>query len=75
MAFEDIKAEIAILLGEMVNQPEDNSELQEQVRAKLIELRSQGLPLPADLVELESKLDAEETAAGEAVPQAGTPSA
>jgi len=75
MAFEDIKAEIAILLGEMVNQPEDNSELQEQVRAKLIELRSQGLPLPADLVELERKLDAEETAAGEPVPLAGTPSA
>jgi hypothetical protein len=64
MAFEHIKAEIAILLGEMVNQPEDNSELQEQIRAKLIELRAQGLPLPADLVELERKLDAEETQAG-----------
>lgn len=65
MAFEQIKAEIAILLGEMVNQPEDNSELEEQIRAKLIELRAQGLPLPADLVELERQLDLAETEAGD----------
>lgn len=68
MAFEDIKAELALLMQEMVNQPEDIRELEEQVRAKLIELRSQGLPLPADLVELERRLDAElgegETSAG-----------
>ncbi len=75
MAFEDIKAEIAILMGEMVNQPEDNSELQEQIRAKLIELRAQGLPLPEDLVELERQLNAQETAAGDAGPLSGTPSA
>ncbi|MBD0414879.1 hypothetical protein [Oryzicola mucosus] len=59
MAFEDIKAELALLMQEMVNQPEDIRELEEQVRAKLIELRAQGLPLPADLVELERRLDAD----------------
>lgn len=57
MALEMIKAQIAVLLQEMVNQPEDAHELQEQIREKLAELRAQGLPLPDDLVELETRLD------------------
>lgn len=57
MAFEQIKAEIAVLLQQMVNQPEDEHELQERLREKLAELRAQGLPVPADLVELEKRLD------------------
>lgn len=59
MAFEDLKAEIALLMEGMVNQPEDAHEAHEQIRAKLIEMRGLGLPLPADLVELESRLDAD----------------
>ncbi|MGN6145526.1 MAG: hypothetical protein ACTHNH_06010 [Mesorhizobium sp.] len=59
MAFESIKAEIDLLLASMVNQPEDAREIREQVREKLNELRALGLPLPADLVRLESQLDAE----------------
>ena len=59
MAFEAIKAEIDLLLADMVNQPQDAREIREQVREKLNELRALGLPLPADLVELESRLDAE----------------
>lgn len=58
MALEMIKAQIAVLLQEMVNQPEDAHELQEQIREKLAELRAQGLPLPDDLVDLETRLDA-----------------
>jgi hypothetical protein len=57
MALESIKAQIDLLLQEMINQPEDDREIQEQLREKLRELRAMGLPLPADLVELEKRLD------------------
>ena len=57
MAFESIKAEIDLLLAAMINQPEDAREIREQVREKLNELRAMGMPLPVDLVTLESKLD------------------
>jgi hypothetical protein len=57
MALEAIKAEISLLLQEMVNQPEDADEVREQLRERLGELRAMGLPLPADLVELEKRLD------------------
>jgi predicted nucleic acid-binding Zn-ribbon protein len=59
MALEEIKARISLLLEQMVNQPEDNYETQEQLREKLRELRAMGLPLPDDLVELEKRLDEE----------------
>ena len=57
MAFESIKAEIDLLLAAMINQPEDAREIREQVREKLNELRAMGMPLPADLVALESRLE------------------
>jgi predicted nucleic acid-binding Zn-ribbon protein len=56
MAFEDIKAEIALLFEEMVNQPEDAAEIREAIRGKLNELKANGMPLPEDLVELEKRL-------------------
>lgn len=59
MALEEFKAQISLLLEEMVNQPEDVREVQEQLREKLREMRAMGLPLPADLVELESRLDSD----------------
>ena len=59
MALEEFKARISLLLEEMVNQPEDVREVQEQLREKLREMRAMGLPLPADLVELESRLDSD----------------
>ena len=57
MALEQIKAQIALLLEEMVSRPEDAHEVHEQVREKLAELRAMGMPLPQDLVELEQMLD------------------
>ncbi len=57
MAFEEIKAEIALLFEQMVNQPQDAHEIRETVREKLSALRAEGLPLPADLVELERRLE------------------
>jgi hypothetical protein len=59
MAFEDLKAEIALLLSQMENQPEDRHELYLQIREKLNEMRAFDLPLPDDLVRLEKELEAE----------------
>lgn len=56
MALEEIKAQIALLMEEMVNQPQDRHELLEQVHDRLNELRAMGLPLPDDLVQLEQDL-------------------
>ncbi|MEO5756177.1 MAG: hypothetical protein ABIQ51_04890 [Mesorhizobium sp.] len=64
MALEEFKAQISLLLEEMVNQPEDQHEVQERLREKLNEMRAMGLPLPADLVELEKRLDDDFYAAG-----------
>jgi hypothetical protein len=65
MAFENILAEINLLLTEMEEQPDDARELQLMLHEKLAELRATGMPLPADLVELERRL-AEELAGPEA---------
>jgi len=59
MAFEDLKAELALLLNQMENQPEDRHELYLQVREKLNEMRAFGLPLPDDLVRMEKDLEKE----------------
>ena len=59
MAFDDLKAEIALLLNQMENQPEDRHELYLQIREKLNEMRVFGMPLPDDLVRLEKELEAE----------------
>jgi hypothetical protein len=66
MAFEDLKAEIALLLNQMENQPEDRHELYLQIRERLNEMRAFGLPLPEDLVRLEKELEAEFEAEGRA---------
>lgn len=57
MALEELKAQIGLLMREMVNQPEDEHEVREQLREKFNELRALGMPLPADLVALEKQLD------------------
>jgi hypothetical protein len=59
MAFDDLKAELALLINQMENQPEDAHELYQQVREKLNEMRAFGMPLPSDLVELEKQLEAQ----------------
>ena len=59
MAFEDLKAELALLINQMENQPEDRHELYLQIREKLNEMRAFGMPLPEDLVEFEKELEAE----------------
>jgi len=61
MAFEKLKTDISFLLTEMQNEPEDAHELYLQIKEKLDELRAYGLPLPDDLVKLETDLEAEFT--------------
>jgi len=59
MAFEDVKAEIGLLLAQMQNKPEDAHELYLQLMEKLNELKAYGLPVPDDLQKLETALEAE----------------
>ena len=59
MAFEQLKAQIGMLLGEMNDQPEDLHELYQQVHQELNQMRATGMDVPADLVELEQRLLAE----------------
>ena len=59
MAFEELKAQIGALLSELEDQPEDKHELYELIREKLAQMRAMGMPLPDDLVELETRLEKE----------------
>ena len=59
MAFEDIEAELGILMTRMQNEPHDKHELYLQLMEKLNELKAYGMPLPQDLVEMEKALEAE----------------
>ena len=59
MAFEKLMAQISLLVTQMENQPKDKHELYMQLRERLNEIRSTGMPLPDDLVRLEEELEAE----------------
>jgi hypothetical protein len=59
MAFDDIQAELGLLLTRMQNEPEDRHELYLQIMQKLNELKAYGMPLPQDLVQFEKRLEAE----------------
>ena len=59
MAFENIKAEIGLLLAAVQDAPHDRHELYLQIVQKLNELKAYGMPLPDDLVALEDRLERE----------------
>ena len=61
MAFEDVQAELGLLLTQMENEqrPEDRHEIYLVITRKLNELRAYGMPLPQDLVDLEHNLEQE----------------
>jgi hypothetical protein len=61
MALEQLRAEIAMLIQQMEDEPEDIHELHRRIRDKLSEIKAMGMPLPDDLVTLERRLDAEES--------------
>ena len=58
MAFEELKAQIAVLLDSLEDHPGDLHELHQMIRQHLSQARAMGAELPADLVELERKLEA-----------------
>ncbi|AXX97234.1 hypothetical protein [Profundibacter amoris] len=57
MAFEELKAGIAMLMDEIAKRPEDAHVLQEQLREKISELKALGLPVPEDILALELALE------------------
>ncbi len=59
MSFEELQAEIGLLLTQMENQPQGRHELHEQIREKINEMRAYGLPVPQDFLDLEKKLEEE----------------
>ncbi len=59
MAFENVKAEIAMLMAALQDAPHDRHELYLEIMQKLNELKAYGMPLPEDLVELERRLEQE----------------
>lgn len=63
MAFDEIKAELGLLLTRMQNEPEDSHELYLQLMERLNEMKAYGMPLPEDLLQLEAALEAEFAAA------------
>ena len=59
MSFEDLKAEISLLIDEMEGDQGDRHEVYLRIREKLDELKAMGMPLPEDLVRLEEALEKE----------------
>jgi hypothetical protein len=59
MAFDAVKAEIGLLLTRMQNEPTDRHEIYLQLMEKLNELKAYGMPIPDDLKQLETALEAE----------------
>jgi hypothetical protein len=57
MAFEDIKAQIAMLLADTQERPEGLHAVYQKVMQEINEMKAFGMPLPEDLVELERALE------------------
>ncbi len=60
MAFEQLRAAALMLLEEIEKRPEDRHILQEQLREKIQEMRTLGLPVPDDLLKFVDQLEQEE---------------
>ncbi len=59
MDLSELEAELNLLLTQMENLPEDRHEFYLQLREKLAEIRAFGMPVPHDLLRLESELEKE----------------
>jgi hypothetical protein len=58
MAFDDLEAELSLLINQMDTPPGDPHELYLRIFEKLNEYKALGLPLPDDLVRVEKELEA-----------------
>ncbi|MEO1282175.1 MAG: hypothetical protein AAFV69_10610 [Pseudomonadota bacterium] len=59
MSFENLKAEVGVLMTQMQNEPEDRHELYLQLMEKINEMKAFGMPVPEDLLQFEAALEAE----------------
>ena len=66
MERDELEAELSILLTELEGEPEDVHEIYLRLRQLIASMRAFGMEIPADLVELESRLDSEFTAENKA---------
>jgi len=57
MAFEQLKIALTMLMDEIAKRPEDAHVLQEQLREKISEFKTLGLPVPDDIQALEDALE------------------
>ena len=57
MTFDEIEAEISLLLTEMQNEPSDRHELHQRLREAISSMRAMGMPVPNDLIDLERALE------------------
>ncbi|MDF1747252.1 MAG: hypothetical protein P1V34_00095 [Alphaproteobacteria bacterium] len=57
MAFDEYKAEIALLLSQISGDPGNTHEIQMRLHTMIRTLRAEGLPVPDDLKELEAELE------------------
>ncbi|MGQ0484474.1 MAG: hypothetical protein ACT4SY_03865 [Hyphomicrobiales bacterium] len=64
MALEQLQAQIAVLLQGLEDKPEDAHELHDLIRQHLEQFKAMGMPLPADLVQLEERLEKDFAARG-----------
>lgn len=72
MEFDEIQAEISLLIGQMETQPEDRHELYLQLQEKLREMRAFGMPVPEDLKRFVKELEEEFGGAPETVEGEGS---
>ena len=59
MERDELEAELSILLTELEGASEDSHEIYLRLRQLIASMRAFGMEIPADLVELESRLDSE----------------
>ena len=57
MSFEEYQAELTLLLGQLDSKPDDEHEVMMRLKQMLDTMRSEGLPIPEDLSDLEAELD------------------
>ncbi len=57
MAFEQLKIALTMLMDEIAKRPDDAHILQEQLREKISEFKTLGLPVPEDIQALEDALE------------------
>ena len=57
MAFDDLEAELALLINQMDTPPENPHDFYFRIMEKLNEFKALGLPLPGDLVRVERELE------------------